>query len=58
MTSPGTRVGEPSLDREGVHANDGVFASVLQRLIVQDLLLDAAALVHGFHGAQNARRVR
>ncbi len=25
-----------------------------KRLVMQDLLLDAAALVHGFHGAEHA----
>ena len=40
--------------QEGVDADDGQFAAVLERLVVQRLLLDLRALVHALHRAQHA----
>jgi hypothetical protein len=39
---------------EGVDADDGVLAGVLEHLVVHALFLDLAALVAGFHRAQHA----
>jgi hypothetical protein len=40
--------------QEGVDADDRELAGVLLRFVVKAFLLDFAALVHRFHGAQNA----
>jgi hypothetical protein len=39
---------------EGVDADDGQLAGVLEHLVVHALVLDAAALVAGLHRAQHA----
>ena len=42
---------------EGVDADDGVLAGVLEHLVVHALFLDLAALVAGFHGPEHAAAV-
>ena len=42
---------------EGVDADDGIGAIVLLPFVVQRLLLDLAALIAGFHGAEHAAAV-
>lgn len=47
-------VGAAVFRQEGVHAHQRQAAVVLLVLVVQRLLLDLAALVHGVHRAQHA----
>ena len=42
---------------EGVDANDGVLAGVLEHFVMHRLVLNLAALIARFHGAQHATAV-